>query len=80
MEETNYRLVLTFVTSGNQHTFNEVRPRKDHHGVDLISDALPFGGLWYPEPNAVCNAASNHNRYAVVPATCLVVAMLSSYA
>ena len=20
----------------------EVRPRKDHHGVDLISDALPF--------------------------------------
>jgi hypothetical protein len=28
----------------------EVRPRKDHRGVDLISDALPFGGLWY-EPN-----------------------------
>jgi hypothetical protein len=25
----------------------EVRPRKDHRGVDLISDALPFGGLWY---------------------------------
>jgi len=22
----------------------EVRPRKDHRGVDLISDALPFGG------------------------------------
>ena len=21
----------------------EVRPRKDHRGVDLISDALPFG-------------------------------------
>jgi hypothetical protein len=21
----------------------EVRPRPDHHGVDLISDALPFG-------------------------------------
>jgi hypothetical protein len=20
---------------------------KDHRGVDLISDALPFGGLWY---------------------------------
>ncbi len=29
----------------------EVRPRKDHRGVDLISDALPFGGLWYGEPN-----------------------------
>jgi hypothetical protein len=24
-----------------------VRPRKDHRGVDLISDALPFGQLWY---------------------------------
>jgi hypothetical protein len=22
----------------------EVRPRKDHRGVNLISDALPFGG------------------------------------
>jgi hypothetical protein len=23
----------------------EVRPRKDHRGVDLISDVLPFGRL-----------------------------------
>jgi len=23
---------------------HEVRPRKDHRGGDLISDALPFGG------------------------------------
>ena len=29
---------------------------KDHRGVDLISDALPFGRLWYGEPNAVSNA------------------------
>jgi hypothetical protein len=34
----------------------EVRPRKDRRGVDLISDALPFGRLWYGEPNAVPNA------------------------
>jgi hypothetical protein len=34
----------------------EVRPRKDHRGVDLISDALPFGRLWYDGPNAVTNA------------------------
>ena len=27
----------------------EVRPRKDKRGVDLISDALPFGRLWYDE-------------------------------
>jgi len=31
----------------------EIRPRKDKRGVDLISDALPFGGLWYGEPNAI---------------------------
>ena len=34
----------------------EVRPRKDERGVDLISDALPFGRLWYGEPHAVGNA------------------------
>jgi hypothetical protein len=34
----------------------EVRPRQDSRGVDLISDALPFGRLWYGEPNAVSNA------------------------
>jgi hypothetical protein len=34
----------------------EVQPRHDHRGVDLISDVLPFGGLWYGEPHAVANA------------------------
>jgi hypothetical protein len=34
----------------------EVRPRKDRRGVDLISDALPFGRLWYARPDAVANA------------------------
>jgi hypothetical protein len=34
----------------------EVRARKDHRGVDLTSDALPFGGLWYGEPNAISYA------------------------
>jgi len=27
----------------------EVRPRKDQRGVDLISDVLPFGRLWYEQ-------------------------------
>jgi hypothetical protein len=36
----------------------EIRPRTDRRGVDLISDNLPFGGLWYGEPNAIENAAS----------------------
>ena len=34
----------------------EVHPRKDHRGVDLICDALPFGRLWYGEPDAISNA------------------------
>src|SRR5260370_42390748 len=34
----------------------EVRQRKDQRGVDLISDALPFGRLWYGEPDAISNA------------------------
>jgi len=39
----------------SEHVY-EVRPRKDQRGFDLISDALPFGGLWYGEPNAASNA------------------------
>jgi hypothetical protein len=34
----------------------EVRPRRDERGVDLISDVLPFGRLWYGEPNAISYA------------------------
>jgi hypothetical protein len=40
----------------------EVRPRTDHRGVDLISDALPFGRLWYAEPGAISNAATPVKR------------------
>jgi hypothetical protein len=29
---------------------------KDHRGVDLISDALPFGRRWWDGPNAVTSA------------------------
>ena len=36
----------------------EARPRKDHRGVDLISDMLPFGRLWYGEPDATSSAIS----------------------
>ena len=37
---------------GSAHVY-EIRSRKDHRGVTLISDALPFGRLWYGEPNAI---------------------------
>jgi hypothetical protein len=42
----------------------EVRPRKDHRGVDLISDVLPFGRLWYGEAHAISNAVG-YARIAV---------------
>jgi hypothetical protein len=49
----------------------EVRPRKDKRGVDLISDALPFGRLWYGELDAVANAIGyamhrSRSHYAVI--------------
>ena len=42
----------------------EVRPRRDHRGFDLISDVLPFGRLWYNEPNAVSNAIDYAKFYS----------------
>jgi hypothetical protein len=33
-------------TTNRKHVY-EVRLRKDPRGVDLISDVLPFGRLWY---------------------------------
>jgi hypothetical protein len=47
--------------TGSQHVY-KIRPRKDKRGVDLISDALTFGRLWYDEPNAASNAVCWANR------------------
>ena len=41
-----------------------MRPRKDKRGVDLISDALPFGRLWYDEPDAISNAVGYAKFYS----------------
>jgi hypothetical protein len=43
--------------ASSKHVY-EVRPRKDKRGVDLISDVLPFGRLWYGEPDAISDATS----------------------
>ena len=45
------------------HAF-EVRARKDRRGVDLISDVLPFGRLWYGEANAIANAIGYAMHYS----------------
>jgi hypothetical protein len=42
--------------SNEARVIYEVRPRKDKGGFDLISDALPFGWLWYGESDAIANA------------------------
>ena len=49
--------------TSSQHVY-EVRPRKDKRGVDLISDVLPFGRLWYGEPNAISNAIGYATQYS----------------
>ena len=51
------------MVTSSRHVY-EVRPRKDKRGVDLISDALPFGRLWYDGPNAVANAVGYANFYS----------------
>ena len=43
------------------HTY-EVRPRKDHRGVDLISDVLPFGRLWYDRSDHAIRYAMHSSR------------------
>jgi len=40
----------------------EVRPRKDKRGVDLISDVLPFGRLWYTKPDDAIGYATFYSR------------------
>jgi hypothetical protein len=45
----------------SQHVY-EVRPCKDHRGVDLISDALPFARLWYIKPDDAVDYAKFRSR------------------
>jgi len=47
--------------TSSQHVY-EVRTRKDHRGVDLISDALPFGRLWYLEASDAIEYAKFRSR------------------
>jgi hypothetical protein len=47
--------------TSSQHVY-EARPRKDHCGVDLISDALPFGRLWYTKPDYAIGYAEFYSR------------------
>jgi len=47
--------------TSSQHIY-EVRRRKDKRGFDLISDVLPFGGLWYAKPDDAVSYAKFFSR------------------
>ena len=49
------RTALTVAMTSSHHVY-QVRPRPDKRGVDLISNVLPHGALWYGEPDAINNA------------------------
>jgi hypothetical protein len=40
----------------------EVKRRKDRRGFDLISEALPFGRLWYENASAAVDYAKHSSR------------------
>jgi hypothetical protein len=40
----------------------EIRHRNDHRGVNLISDALPFGRLWYDTPDNAIGYTMHNSR------------------
>ena len=54
----------------SQHVY-EIRRAKDKRGDDLISDTLPFGRLWYNDPDAISSAVGyakfySHSHDAVI--------------
>lgn len=40
----------------------DIRPRSDRRGFHLISDALPFGKLWYGDAEAAASYAVFYGR------------------
>ena len=49
------------VNDQKTHTY-EVHPRRDHHGVNPISDVLPFGRLLYLEVREAVAYAKFYSR------------------
>jgi hypothetical protein len=51
----------TLLGQTSSHVY-EVRPRADKRGFDLISEALPFGRLWYGKPDDAVGYAKFYSR------------------
>jgi len=62
--ERNEKMLLRDEAMRELNHVYEIRPRRDHRGVDLVSDALPFGGLRYSGPDAVGNAIDYAKFYS----------------
>jgi hypothetical protein len=56
------RRLRHFFNNDAMRDWAEVRPRKDKRGVDLISDALAFGRLWYLEVSNAIGYAKHRGR------------------
>jgi len=63
-----------FVTAEKREicrSFMNLSPRRDKHGIYLISDALPFGRLWYDwargcrERNRLCEVYSRAHHAVI---------------
>jgi hypothetical protein len=52
----DYNILPDFTMSTHTAHLYEVRPRKDKRGVIPIPSPLPFGRLWYSEPDVINNA------------------------
>ena len=50
------------ITDASTMHVYEVRPREDKRGVDLISDALPFGAFWYTTQGGAIDYARVYSR------------------
>jgi hypothetical protein len=59
------RLKCEFLYAPTKMHVYEVRPRKDHRSINVICDMLPFGRLWYGEPNAMSNAFNRNGERAI---------------
>jgi hypothetical protein len=52
-----------FSSKSRAHAY-EIRPRKDRRGLDLISDRLPLGLLWFEGPDAFVDAVNYVKLYS----------------
>ena len=48
--------------NSSRRVIYKVRPRADRRGFDLISEALPFGRLWYNDAESAAGYAKFFSR------------------